>query len=114
MNNSIRAWALAAAVAALCAVVRGIDFHSDQAARCAEEHWGEIREIVNPKLSMMNTMLPKSGVEKVNKLLGGAKELPEKPPSRDWLGQAADAIPAPLMDMFGKDIIEKCEKQHRR
>ncbi|KAJ2105801.1 hypothetical protein GGI16_002200 [Coemansia sp. S142-1] len=89
-------------------VVRGFDFHSDEAAQCAAKHWDEIREVVNPKLSMMSGVLPKEGAKKVKALLNGANELPVNPPPRDWLGKAADAVPEALMSLFGKDIIEKC------
>ncbi|KAJ2803021.1 hypothetical protein H4R20_003054 [Coemansia guatemalensis] len=96
---------------ALCAVANGFDFHSDEAAKCAHDHWDEIRKIVDPKISMMESILPKSGAEKVKVLLNGASKLPKNPPPRNWLGDAADAIPEPLMNMFGKDLIEKCVKE---
>ncbi|KAJ2723204.1 hypothetical protein GGI07_002773 [Coemansia sp. Benny D115] len=72
------------------------------------QHWSEIKELVDPKISMMNSILPRASVEKVHALLGGADALPDKPPARDWLSKAADALPERLMAMFGKDIIEKC------
>ncbi|KAJ1798099.1 hypothetical protein LPJ56_006849, partial [Coemansia sp. RSA 2599] len=90
------------------AVVAGLDFHSDEAAECAKNHWKEIKAIVDPKISMMNSILPKANAQKVEKLLGGSDSLPDSPPSRDWLSKAADALPERLMTMFGKDIIEKC------
>ncbi|KAJ2890509.1 hypothetical protein IWW38_004095 [Coemansia aciculifera] len=89
-------------------VVSGFDFHSDEAARCAGKHWDEIRALVNPKLSMMSGVLPPEGAKKVKDLLNGSNELPVRPPPRDWLGKAADAVPEGLMSLFGKDIIEKC------
>ncbi|KAJ2448302.1 hypothetical protein GGF42_005155 [Coemansia sp. RSA 2424] len=96
---------------ALClsgSVVSGFDFHSDEAAQCATKHWNEIRALVNPKLSMMSGVLPTEGAKKVKALLNGSNELPVRPPPRDWLGKAADAVPEALMSLFGKDIIEKC------
>ncbi|KAJ2382025.1 hypothetical protein GGI05_005788 [Coemansia sp. RSA 2603] len=97
------------AIVVICAaVVAGFDFHSDEAAECASKHWDEIKAIVDPKISMMNSILPKASVNKVQALLGGADSLPDKPPTRDWLSKAADALPDRLMAMFGKDIIEKC------
>ncbi|PIA14228.1 hypothetical protein COEREDRAFT_88897 [Coemansia reversa NRRL 1564] len=95
----------------LCAVAKAFDFHTDEAAKCAHDHWDDIRKIVNPKISMMESILPESGIEKVKSLLDGKTELPKDPPSRNWLSDAADAIPEPLMNMFGKDIIEKCVKE---
>ncbi|KAJ1841386.1 hypothetical protein IWW55_006164 [Coemansia sp. RSA 2706] len=106
----INSWILAV-IGVLGAVANGFDFHSDEAAACATKHWDEIRAIVNPKISMMDKILPKAGIERVHKLLDGKDELPKDPPPRNWLGEAADVIPEGLMNMFGKDIIEKCVKE---
>ncbi|KAJ2272179.1 hypothetical protein GGH14_004723, partial [Coemansia sp. RSA 370] len=102
-------------VLVLATTVCALDFHSDEAAECATKHWSEIRDIVNPKISMMDKILPKAGVERVRKLLDGKDELPKDPPPRSWLGEAADAIPEGLMSMFGKKIIEECvdEMKHK-
>ncbi|KAJ2822057.1 hypothetical protein IWW50_004380 [Coemansia erecta] len=110
----IKAWSLIF-VSMLSATAQGFDFHSDEAAECATKHWDEIRDIVNPKISMMDKILPKAGAERVRKLLDGKDQLPKDPPPRNWLGDAADAIPEGLMNMFGKDIIEKCvqEMKHK-
>ncbi|KAI9502443.1 hypothetical protein GGI25_005244 [Coemansia spiralis] len=100
-------------IVAACAVaVSGVDFHSDEAAKCATDHWDEIRAIANPKLSMMDSILPKTGADRIKVLLDGKNELPAKPPSRDWLRKASDALPPAVMDMFGKDIIDECLKNH--
>ncbi|KAJ2845222.1 hypothetical protein J3B02_004740 [Coemansia erecta] len=96
------------------AVVAAFDFHSDEAAECAKKHWGEIKAIVDPKISMMSTILPRASVAKVQELLGGSDSLPDSPPSRDWLSKAADALPDRLMSMFGKDIIEKCVNEMKK
>ncbi|KAJ1999880.1 hypothetical protein GGI04_004381 [Coemansia thaxteri] len=91
------------------------DFHSDEAAECTRTHWDEIRDVVNPKLLMMNSVLPPDGVRKIRTLLNGSDQLPKRPPPRDWLGKAADAVPEGIMNMFGKDIIEKCvNEMHER
>ncbi|KAJ1727531.1 hypothetical protein H4S06_001820 [Coemansia sp. BCRC 34490] len=104
-------WIAVAAAAIVCATsstVHAIDFHSDQAADCAIKHWDEIRAIADPKLSMMDSILPKAGAQRIKDLLGGQNHLPENPPSREWLQHASDAIPEPVLNMFGKDIINKC------
>ncbi|KAJ2767218.1 hypothetical protein IWQ57_004041 [Coemansia nantahalensis] len=110
----IGAWSLVVTAAVLGSAVRGFDFHSDEAARCATEHWDEIRAIVNPKLSMASTVLPAEGLKKIQALLDGKSELPTDPPPRNWLSDAADAIPAPLMNMFGRSVIEKCVNEGKR
>ncbi|KAJ2133834.1 hypothetical protein IW136_004863 [Coemansia sp. RSA 678] len=106
---------LSCVLVVLATTVCALDFHSDEAAECATKHWSEIRDIVNPKISMMDKILPKAGVERVRKLLDGKDELPKDPPPRSWLGEAADAIPEGLMSMFGKKIIEECvdEMKHK-
>ncbi|KAJ1880660.1 hypothetical protein LPJ57_002110 [Coemansia sp. RSA 486] len=102
------------AMVVCAAAVSGFNFHSDEAAECAKEHWKEIKSIVDPKIAMMNTILPKASVAKVKELLGGADSLPDSPPSRDWLSKAADALPERLMTMFGKDIIEQCVEDMKK
>ncbi|KAJ2850781.1 hypothetical protein IWW36_001596 [Coemansia brasiliensis] len=105
-----KSWSLVA-LFIVAVTVHAFDFHSDEAAACATKHWSEIRDIANPKISIMDKILPSAGVERVRALLGGKNQLPKDPPPRDWLGKAADAIPEGLMKMFGKDIIEKCIKE---
>ncbi|KAJ1665845.1 hypothetical protein IW140_002926 [Coemansia sp. RSA 1813] len=105
-----KSW-IAIAAAVICGAAStayAIDFHSEEAAKCAINHWDEIRAIADPKLSMMDSILPKAGAQRIKDLLGGQNHLPTNPPSREWLARASDAIPEPVMNMFGRDIINKC------
>ncbi|KAJ2395700.1 hypothetical protein GGI23_004206 [Coemansia sp. RSA 2559] len=96
--------AIAAAVVSVCA----LDFHSEKTANCAINHWAEIRAVADPKLTMMDSILPKEGAQRIKDLLGGENHLPVNPPSREWLAHASDSIPEPIMNMFGREIINKC------
>ncbi|KAJ2821292.1 hypothetical protein FBU31_004954 [Coemansia sp. 'formosensis'] len=110
----VSCYVIGLAVCLSSSVVSGFDFHSDEAWHCAEKHWDEIRKLVNPKLEMMNDVLPEAGKKKIKNLLNNSRELPVHPPPREWLGEAADAVPEALMNLFGKDIIEKCVNEMKK
>ncbi|ORX70952.1 clathrin adaptor, mu subunit [Linderina pennispora] len=76
-----------------------IDFDSPEAAQCATRHWGEIVDIINPKIPSMEQYLPSEKMEEVKGLLDGKKEL-----SKDQ----ASVISPVLLNRFGGDIISKC------
>lgn len=85
-----------------------VDLHSQAAADCAREHWSEIRALVNPKISMLRNVLPQSEIDKLKPLMGGGDQLPAQMPSNEWLANVAATVPAPLLNMFGRNIIVKC------
>ncbi|KAJ1945547.1 hypothetical protein FBU59_002275 [Linderina macrospora] len=100
---------LAAAVSAA-----SIDFHSPEAAACATRHWGEIVDIINPKIPLMNQFLSGEKLEQVKGMLGGKKELSkDEVPPADFISKAADALPPVLLEKFGGDIIAKCVAEQK-
>ncbi|KAJ1957029.1 hypothetical protein EC988_001042 [Linderina pennispora] len=99
------------AVSALLAAAfaANIDFNSPEAAQCATTHWGEIVDIINPKIPLMAQYLSSEKVEEVKGLLDGKEKLSKNEiPSADWLSRAAKVISPVLLNRFGGDIISKC------
>ncbi|KAJ2556567.1 hypothetical protein EV175_001924, partial [Coemansia sp. RSA 1933] len=73
-----KSWIVVAAaiVCGASSTAYALDFHSEKTANCAINHWGEIRAIADPKLSMMDSILPKEGAKRIKDLLGGDNHLP--------------------------------------